>query len=114
MENWCDGTASQVHSFIQIESRVEAIAAAVLWFICFVIVVSTTIYIYCKRDSCQRPTFVILQMALINLWLIMFAIFYICFDLKTYFKDRKQTLVENIFATLGDLFYLLHLWLFTE
>ena len=53
-------------------------------------------------------------MVLINLWLIMFAIFYICFDLTTYFKDRKQTLMENAFATVGDLFYLLHLWLFTE
>ena len=114
MDSLCGGSEDDVAAFILIESRVEASVAAVLWTMCFIVAISTGIYIYRRRNSCSRPTFVIVQIILLNLWLISFAIFYIMYDLTTYFQTREQTWTENIFATFGDFFYVLHLFLFTE
>ena len=114
MGSLCGGSTTGVKTFLAVETKVQASLVAVLWTMCFMVALSTAGYIYKTRKSCSRPTFVIVQLILVHLWLISFGIFYYMYDQRELWQNRTNSLTENIFASCGDLFYTLHLYLFSE
>ena len=80
-----------------------------------VIVVGATIYIFRRWTIKQVPGFITLQMILLNLyWICLWAYEGILIKKAvSEHKNASQTFYMNLIVTFGDLFLIVHDWLFT-
>lgn len=79
--------------------------------------VGTTIFLFCRRSSEERPLFVTAQMIMLNLAWPCWLIYYTAVTHRMISEDTiivKQTIWDNLFCSLGNFFFLIHDWLFIE
>ena len=79
----------------------------------YVVLLVTTGILFCGRTKEQRPTFVLIQVSLLWLSQLCFSFYNILLAFEKT-SVNKQTALENIVPTVGDLLFLIHDWLFTE
>ena len=73
----------------------------------------TTIFFFFKRKPEQRPTFVTLQMMSINIFWVCFVAYFALLTSEEIVMT-EQSLVQNLLATIGDVFLLMHDWLYIK
>lgn len=111
---FCSGSNSYIDESqhdLNIVNLYTCIAFTVL---CAIATVAASIYIFCKRRGDQRPLFVTKQMVILNCFWISFMVYYVILVGQKGDNISTQSQVDNIFASLGDLFFILHDWIFTQ
>ena len=90
---------------------------------CAISTVATTVYLFGKRNSQQRPLFVTAQMVLLNLFWMVYLAYFAIMTKREIEEDEitnyeavftEESFLAASFAATGDFVFLLHDWLFTE
>ena len=113
----CDGTPDEIKAFMVKFESINCIVLFVFVGLCAVASLTATYYIFCNKNTEQRPLFVTLQMIFLNLfWLTMVGYFASMgtHTLRNHDPVSEQTKTENIIAALGDFWFIIHDWIFTE
>ena len=79
-----------------------------------ILAIAFTIQIFFCRNSVERPRFVTAQTIILNLFWIFLVIYYIDITVKYNADESNEgdTMLQNFYSSTGDLFFILHDWLF--
>ena len=117
MGSLCSDSITENQSKLATLDQVNVIV--ILFFLagCALVTVTATCYIFTRKNSDQRPLFVTLQMIFLNIFWMCFVVYFTSLFnnvFNTGGEIIEQEKIENMFATIGDTFFVIHDWLFTE